>query len=111
MSGDVFHDVEIRGNDSIFVFIECLLPATEGNDPYLVDDAIEFLTNGVSQEVRLEAYGQNVTRLRGVTVDKDMRLTTERPYIVFDTLTIAEGARLTVDRGEDAFPRRSTSEG
>lgn len=99
VSGDVFHDVEIRGNDSIFVFIECLLPATEGNDPYLVDDAIEFLTNGVSQEVRLEAYGQNVTRLRGVTVDKDMRLTTERPYIVFDTLTIAEGARLTVDPG------------
>ena len=63
-SGKIFRDIEIRGNDSIYMFIECFIPETSSAEPYLVEDELEFVTNGVTQTVRLEAYGQNVTRLR-----------------------------------------------
>lgn len=98
-SRDVFHDVEIRGEDSIYVFVECLLPETAANEPYLTEDAIEFVTNGNRQEVTLEAWGQNVTRLRAATIDSDTRLTVDRPYVVFDSLVVAPGATLTIDPG------------
>lgn len=98
-SGTEFRDVEIRGKDSIYVFIECCIPETAGNEPTLVEDRLEFVTNGVTQNVLCEAWGQNVTRLRGVTFDRDTRLTTERPYVVFDSLVVAPDVRLSVDPG------------
>lgn len=99
MSGRDFKDVEIRGKDSIFMFIECYIPETQGNAAGLVEDAIEFVTNGVTQTVRLEAYGQNVTRLRNVRVKSDMTLTADRPYVVFDSLTVEPAATLTIQPG------------
>lgn len=98
-SGDIFRDVEIRGNDSIYIFVECLLPETSSDEPYLTEDAIEFVSNGNRQEVTLEAYGQNVTRLKALTVKSDMTLTSSRPYVITDSLVVAEGAVLTVQPG------------
>lgn len=98
-SGSEFHDVEIRSKDSIYVFVECNIPETSGNEPRLVEDELLFITNGVTQSVLLEAWGQNVTRLRAVTLDGDMRLTADRPYVVFDSLVVPETHTLTVDPG------------
>lgn len=99
MSGYDFSDVEIRAKDSIYVFIECFIPETEGVSPGLVEDDLEFVTNGVTQTVRVEAYGQNVTRLRNIRVEQDMTLTADRPYVVFDSLTVAPGATLRIEPG------------
>lgn len=98
-SGRDFHDVEIRGGDSIFIFVECKLPTSAQNKPQLTEDAIVFLTNGVTQQVQLEAWGQNVHRLRGQTLRQDTRLTAEIPYIVFDSLVVDPGVTLTVEPG------------
>lgn len=97
VSGSDFRDVEIRGKDSIYVFIECKVPEQPVNEPVLVEDKIEFITNGVTQSVLLEAWGQNVTRLRGVMLTEDTRFTTERPYVVYDSLIVGAGATLTID--------------
>lgn len=100
-SGTSFKDVEIRGGDSIFVFIECYIPEQSENVPQLVEDKLRFVTNGVTQDVTVEAWGQNVTRLRGLTVLEDMTFTDERPYVVFDSLVIAPGATLRIEPGVD----------
>ncbi len=99
VSGTEFHDVDIRGRDSIYVFIECFIPETQGASPGLVEDELEFITNGVTQTVRVEAYGQNVTRLRNVRLSSDTRFTADRPYVIFDSLTVEKGVRLTIDPG------------
>lgn len=98
-SGKEFKDVEIRGGDSIFIFIECFIPEQAQNTPQLTEDKLEFVTNGVTQNVVVEAWGQNVTRLRGLTVTEDMTLTSEIPYVIFDSLTVASGARLLIEPG------------
>lgn len=99
MSGSVFNDVEIRGGDSIYIFVECYIDATQGNEPYLVEDKLQFITNGVEQDIQVEAYGQNVTRLRNQRITADTRYTADRPYVVFDSLVVDKGATLTIEPG------------
>jgi len=97
VSGKTFHDVEIWREDSIYLFIECYIPETSGNEPYRVEDELEFVTNGVTQTVLLEAYGQNVTRLRAARISSDTRFSPERPYVVFDSLVVDKGSTLTIE--------------
>ena len=99
VSGKEFSDVEIRGGDSIFVFIECFIDPTESNQPFLVEDKLEFMTNTVRQEVQVEAYGQNVTRLKALPLDADMTLDDTRPIVVFDSLVVPQGKTLTINPG------------
>lgn len=99
VSGSDFKDVEIRGNDSIYVFIECLIEESESDIPQLTADELLFVTNGVTQSVRLEAYGQNVTRLSGMTVSDDYTLLSTRPYVVMDSLVVAESGCLRIEPG------------
>lgn len=98
-SGSRFTDVEIRGGDSIFIFVECRLPENPSSTPLRVKDAIVFETNGVIQEVALEAWGQNVTRLKAVSITADTRFTSEQPYVVYDSLIVERGATLTIEPG------------
>lgn len=99
MSGHDFHDIEIRAKDSIYMFIECFIPETQGDSPGLIDDEIEFVTNGVTQTVRVEAYGQNVTRLHNLRVAEDMTLTDRQPYVIFDSLVVEKDAVLKIEPG------------
>lgn len=99
MSGESFSDIEIRGKDSIYIFVECYIDDASGPEPRFVSDELEFVTNGVRQTVQLEAWGQNVTRMRGRTLRTDTRLTAEQPYVIFDSLVVAEGTTLTIEPG------------
>jgi hypothetical protein len=59
-----------------------------------------FITNGVRQSVLLEAYGQNAHILRGATVfDKDTTLVADRPYLIYDSIKIAENVTVNVEKG------------
>lgn len=102
-SGTDFSNVEIRAKDSIFVLVETTLPANDRTVPVEITASLDFLTNGVEQSVVLAATGRDVTRLRAVTVDIDTRLTAERPYQIYDSLVVAEGATLTVDPDAELY--------
>ena len=97
--GDSFSNVEIRGNDSIYIFIEAKLDEMEQNEPTLLEDLLLFETNGVEQKVVLSAWGQDVIRLSSDTISRNMRFTATKPYLIYDTVFISERATLTIDAG------------
>ena len=97
--GDSFQNVEIRGNDSIFIFIEAYLDEMEKNEPTLLEDRLEFVTNGVSQSVLLSAWGQDVVRIQGDTISRNTRFTADKPYLIYDTMFVSPNATLTLDAG------------
>ncbi|MCH5224677.1 MAG: hypothetical protein J1D77_01715 [Muribaculaceae bacterium] len=99
VSGSSFSDIEIRGNDSIYIFMECFIDENDTFEPFRVSDQLEFITNGVTQEVEVEAWAWNVTRLNKFTVSEDFTMTAERPYVIFDTLRVETGATLTIRPG------------
>ena len=97
--GDEFQNVEIRGNDSIYIFIEAYLDEMEQDEPTLLEDHLEFVTNGVTQSVLLSAWGQDVIRLNGDTIASNTHFAANKPYLIYDTLYVAQGATLTLDPG------------
>lgn len=98
-SGREFNNVEIRGKDSIFVFVEATLPPSQADIPVEINAYIDFTTNGVSRSVVLSACGQDVIRLRGQIIDSDTRFDAAKPYQIFDSLVVAPGATLTIGPG------------
>lgn len=102
--------LQINGGDSLYVFVRVEIDPTGSNTPLLVSDQLHFhLANGASQEVRLEAYGQDVTRIGkagcGQTNLASVVFTADKPYLIFDTLvvhnalTIQPGATLYMHQG------------
>lgn len=98
-SGSVFRDVEIRPNDSIYVFVEATLPPTPSAEPMVMTDELEVITNGVTKTVPVKALAQNVTRHRRETITGNVTFDATLPHVVFDTLRVAAGATLTLDPG------------
>lgn len=98
-SGTTFENVEIRANDSIYIFVSTTLPANNVDTPVDVDAKIAFTTNGSTDHVVLRATGQDVTRLYAPVIDTDVVFDSGRPYQIFDSLIVAPGARLTLAPG------------
>ena len=99
MKGDEFHDIEVRGNDSIFVFVESRLDPTNQDEPEYLEDNIEFVTNGVTQKVAVTAWGQDVIILNDTTLSEATHLTANKPYVIYGTLTVDSLVNVTIDPG------------
>ena len=108
---DRMRDLQINGGDSMFVFVRVTdfgRMAEEG--VVRIEDKLHFhLKNGAAQQVLIEAYAQNATRLgkrgSGRTFVQDYTFTATQPYILYDTvvveglLKLEAGARLYMHAG------------
>lgn len=102
--GPVIRDMEIRGKDSLFVFVEANVDPTNRNSPLLIKDSIVFITNGVRQDVKLEAYGQDVFVLRGeVLPDGENTFSYEKPYLIYDSLVVPPASSLILPGGATLY--------
>lgn len=98
-SGSDFRNIEIRPNDSIYVFVDATLPPNGVPQLTDINECLDFTTNGVTQSVVLNVSGQDVERIRGLVVDRDTVFDATYPYQVFDSLIVASGATLTIPAG------------
>ena len=101
-------NLQINGGDSMYVFIRLSqTKENQSNKPVLIEDMLHFhLASGTNQQVRLEAYGQDVTRLgkkgKGRTqYNSAFTFTADKPYLIFDTLIF--GGPLTIDAGATLY--------
>ena len=99
-SGTDFTGLEIRKRDSMFIFIEVNVNPQNHANPVLMKDSLVFeLSNGVRQDVKLLAYGQDVLIIRGKVIRQDTVFNSLRPILVYDSLRVDEGKTLTMQRG------------
>ena len=99
VAGEDFQNVEIRANDSIYVFVEATLKANGSDAPIEVKRHLDFVVQGVTSTVVITAEGQDVERKHGEIIDTDTRFTANKPYQIFDSLVVKEGVTLTLDPG------------
>ena len=98
--GAVITDLEIPAGDSLFCFVSVNITQTDQSEIFSAFDSIRFvLENGTVQCVHLSAQGQNAVRLRGRRIEADETLSSRLPYIIYDSLFVAQGATLTLSPG------------
>ena len=96
-------NLQINGGDSAFVFVRVTdFGALSADGVILMEDLLHFhLANGATQNVVLEAYGQNAVRIGkpgcGRTEFFQYHFTATKPYLLFDTVII--GGKTTIDAG------------
>ena len=90
---DRLTNLQINGGDSLFVFVRVDIDPTNVNTPVLVSDQLHFhLSNNATQQVELEAYGQDLTRIGhkgcGRTDTTMITFSGKKPYLIYDTLVV-----------------------
>lgn len=104
ISGKEFSNIEIRANDSIYVFVEATLPENGRNMAVDVLAHIEFITNGVAKRLPVKASGRDVERFAGnYRITSNAVLGASKPVQIFDSIVIEPGVRLTVPAGAELF--------
>ena len=53
------YDKVIPAEDSLFSFLRVTINPNDLNSPFVVEDELEFITNGNTQTIKLLAWGQN----------------------------------------------------
>ncbi|MCB9183922.1 MAG: hypothetical protein H6591_08385 [Flavobacteriales bacterium] len=107
-----FDDVEIRGGDSIYVFVEASLNQSNQNAPYIHEDHIRFVTNGNEQRVKLVAWGQDAHYIRPdqsisglpdfsyiAQEGEAVHWPNDKPYVIYGYGVVDSLGSLTIDAG------------
>ena len=95
-------DYEIQANDSAFIFVEVNVDPQNSNSPMVIDDSIIFYTNGNQQNVKLVAYGQDVHLYNDSVIDT-RNWPADKPYLIYNSVLINEGATLTIEAGAQIY--------
>jgi Fe-S cluster assembly iron-binding protein IscA len=98
-NGTVFEDVPIAAGDSLFLFVELTTKVQNSDKPVLIEDAVLFDDGTNQQQIVLQAYSWNATIWHGKTIKSDTTLTANRPYLIYDSLVVAENVTLNIAEG------------
>lgn len=98
--GAVITGLEIPAGDSLFCYVSVNITQTGQTGILDAFDSIRFvLESGAVQWVRLSAQGQNAVRLKGKRIEADETFASQLPYVIYDSLYVADGATLTIPAG------------
>lgn len=111
-SGTEVRDIEIGGNDSLFVFVRVTVDPVNDNLPIVVKDSVIFETNGNQQDVDLVAWGQDAHYILGTKQSEglppykiiagegeNVHWTNDKPYVIVGYAVVDSLGFLTVDPG------------
>ncbi len=116
--GITFSDLEIKGNDSAFVFAEVTIDPNNTSNPFVIFDEVVFQTNGNVQTVVLSAWGQNayyykanifINGLPPISHVSDypdyypignvVNLPNDKPHVIFGFLMVDSATTLNIAPG------------
>lgn len=104
-NGTSINDVQVLKKDSVFLFVKVNLPESSSMESKKITDNVIFtLESGVQQKVALEATGLNKQELHAKVLQGDNVMTAdELPYIIYDSLVVAENASLRITEGTTLY--------
>lgn len=117
VAGVEFYDKVIPANDSLYAFLRVTINPNDQNAPFVVEDELEFVTNGNLQKVKLMAWGQNANYIVGnqhvssingaFKIVADSLQTTvwtnERPYVIYGYALIDSYGTLRIEPGTHIY--------
>lgn len=97
--GSEVNNVDVLGNDSVYIYVTVSINPTVSNLPFVVRDSIEIDYNGNKKFVQLDAYGRNAHFLRNQEITSSETWNNDLPYVILGSLTVDNNATLTINEG------------
>ena len=101
---DKLRNLVVRGGDSLFLFVRAYIDPQSEDSPVLIEDKIAFGINGKTQQITLQAYGQNIEKIQGkngLKIYPSLHLTSTKPYVIYDTVVVS--GELVIDKGTTIY--------
>ncbi|HZK03055.1 MAG TPA: hypothetical protein VFC94_01455 [Bacteroidaceae bacterium] len=103
-NGITVQDIEIAPKDSLYLFVAVTIDPDQRDNAFFIGDSILFtLESGVIQKIMLVAYGQNVNIIKGLKILNDSVFTSNKPYLILDSLYVAPEATLRIMPGATLY--------
>lgn len=102
ISGHTFSNIEIPAGDSVYGFVEVTVDPTNDNNPIVIYDQVQCITNGNTQSVTLEAWGQDAHFYKGAAICNET-WTNDKPYVIVNSLLVDSGCTLRISPGVKVF--------
>ncbi len=94
----------IGGNDSMYIFVNVLIPKGSVPNPFIVLDSIRInYTGGGRQFIQLSAWGQNAHFLKNAEIKSDTVWANDLPFVIYGGLHIDSNATLTIQAGTHIY--------
>lgn len=106
-SANEIEDLELAPGDSIYIFVEVTIDPNR--DEMIEKDSIIFISNGNVQNVKLIAYGQDITLINGRYISNDTTWTSAKPVVIYNSALVEEDITLTVMPGTKVYMHRGSS--
>jgi hypothetical protein len=100
--GTEIDNVDIAGNDSVWVFAAVTVDPNDSTKPFVVDDQLIATLNGQDFSIPVMAYGQNAYYIRDSTLETQT-WRTDKPYVILQNAYVDEGATLTIPAGAKVY--------
>ena len=97
--GTQFNNIEIAGNDSMYVFVRVNINPNANNQPFVIRDSIKLQWNGNTSYKQLEAWGQNAHYIRSTILQGNINWTKDKPYVILGGMIVDTNAVLTIQQG------------
>ncbi len=101
--------VELRANDSLYLFIEVTIDPTSTNTPFLVTDSIIFRSGTKTGKVQLAAYGQNAVFYNGEVLPCNTIWTADRPIVIYNSILVDSLCNLTIEAGTRIYFNKNST--
>jgi hypothetical protein len=99
LQGTQFTNLEIAGNDSMYVFVRVNINPTAANQPFIIKDSIKIEWNGNTAYKQLEAWGQNANYIRSTIFQGNFTWTNNLPYVILGGMIVDTNSVLTIEQG------------
>ena len=99
IAGPQVGNVEVLGNDSVYVYVTVTINPGAQNLPFIVQDSIEITYNGNRKWVQLDAFGQNAHFYRNRKITGTETWNNDLPYVILGGLTVDTTATLSINKG------------
>lgn len=94
-------DVEIKSNDSIFIFVEVTI--NPNRNKMIEQDSILFIYNGNTQDIDLVSFGQDVHLVKSKELTNDTTWTSNIPHLVYNYVYLDSAKTLTIEEGTTIY--------
>ncbi|MBR1928617.1 MAG: hypothetical protein IJ834_02620 [Paludibacteraceae bacterium] len=98
---ELWKDITLNSGDSLYMFVKATIDTQDSQNPVLIEDKILFDLNDHTEQLCLEAFGQNVHLIKKRVIESDYNMTADIPYLLLDTLVI--GGNLTIQAGTTLY--------